>query len=128
MNPPDSIPLRSPHEKLGGYIILPRLIDKVHLQAQGHLPQEYHNNVLRQGLTSDGRFLTFMGLNAEALRQTILSANSDETVLAWVKRQAKFHTEQEKRAWAEAAIVTVLMPRWPHIGAGCITSWRRRPM
>ena len=76
MDVPKPLPLRSHRESLGGYILLPRLIDKVRLLAQGQLPQAYAANVLRTGFTLDGRFLAFTGLNAEALRQVILSSTS----------------------------------------------------
>ena len=74
MDIPKPVPLRSHRESLGGYILLPRLIDKVRLLAQGQLPQACAANVLKAGLTLDGRFLTFTGLNAETLRQAILSS------------------------------------------------------
>ena len=38
MDIPTPVLLRSPRESLGGYILLPRLIDKVRLLAQGQLP------------------------------------------------------------------------------------------
>ncbi|EQD24865.1 MAG: hypothetical protein D084_Lepto4C00325G0003 [Leptospirillum sp. Group IV 'UBA BS'] len=40
--------LRSPREKLGGYVVLPRLIDKVRLRASGRLPPDYLANLLRR--------------------------------------------------------------------------------
>lgn len=86
---------------LGGYIVLPRLIDKVRLHAQGKLPPEYVGNLLKPGRTLDGWFLAFTGLAVEPLRQAILSAETDEAVLAWVKRHAIVHDEKAKRQWAE---------------------------
>lgn len=97
MNP--SIPLRSPRETLGGYVFLPRLIDKVRLHARGKLPPEYIGNLLKPGLTLDGRLLTFTELDAEELRRAILAAKTDEEVLAWVERHARPHTMTEKRQW-----------------------------
>jgi hypothetical protein len=94
-------PLRSPRESLGGYILLPRLIDKVRLLAQGQLPTAYAANVLGTGFTLDGRFLTFTGLNAKALRQAILSSRTDDEVLVWVQDHARPRTDAEKRTWAE---------------------------
>jgi hypothetical protein len=84
---------------LGGYVFLPRLIDKVRLHAQGKLPPEYVGNLLKPGLTLDGRLLTFTGLNAEALRRAILTSKTDVEIFAWVERHAKPHTEGEKRQW-----------------------------
>ena len=101
MDSPKAVPLRSPRETLGGYILLPRLIDKVRLLAQGQLPQAYATNVLGTGFTLDGRFLTFTGLNAEALRQVILSSLTDDEVLAWVQEHARPTTVAEKHTWAE---------------------------
>jgi hypothetical protein len=101
MDFPKSVPLRSPRETLGGYILLPRLIDKVRLLAQGQLPQAYAANVLGTGFTLDGRFLSFTGLNAEVLRQVILSSRTDDEVLAWVQEHARPTTAEENRMWAE---------------------------
>ena len=84
-----SVPLRSPRESLGGYILLPRLIDKVRLFAKGQLPVVYAANLLGAEYTLDGRFLAFTGLNAEALRQVIVSSRTDDDVLAWVQAHAK---------------------------------------
>ena len=77
------------------------MIDKVLLLAQGQLPQAYAANVLGTGFTLDGRFLTFTGLNAEALRQVILSSRTDDEVLAWVQEHARPTTAAEKNTWAE---------------------------
>ena len=77
------------------------MIDKVRLLAQGQLPQAYAANVLGTGFTLDGRFLTFTGLNAEALRQVILSSRTDDEVLAWVQEHARPTTAAEKNTWAE---------------------------
>jgi hypothetical protein len=93
------IPLRSPRETLGGYVILARLIDKVRLHMQGKLPPEYIGNLLKPGTTLDGRFLTFTGLDAEGLRRAILASKTDAEILAWVERHAKPHSEAEKRQW-----------------------------
>lgn len=94
-----SIP-RSPRETLGGYVFLPRLIDKVRLQAKGSLPPEYAGNLLKKGLTADGRFLAFTGLDGEQLRNAILSSDTDESVLAWVQRHALPKSTHEIQQWA----------------------------
>ncbi len=87
---------------MGGYVLLPRLIDKVRLQARGQLQPEYEENLLSQDPTKlDGRFLAFTGLDGEQLRRVILSETSDEAVLTWVESHARPHTPAEKDAWAE---------------------------
>ena len=45
--------------------------------------------------------MTFTGLNAEALRQVILSSHTDDEVLAWVQEHARPTTAVEKHTWAE---------------------------
>lgn len=101
MNDLPNIPLRSPRASLGGYVLLPRLIDKVRLLAKGQLPQAYVTNVLKPGVTLDGRFLTYTGVDAESLRQAILSSQTDEEVLAWIQTHAKPTTAEDNRVWAE---------------------------
>jgi gluconokinase len=86
------VQLRSPRESLGGYVLFPRLIDKVRLLAKKQLPREYVANVLKPGNTIDGRFLTYTGVDAEPLRQAILSSQTDEEVLAWIQTHAKLAT------------------------------------
>jgi hypothetical protein len=56
---------------------------------------------LEPGFTLDGRFLTFTGLNAEALRQVILSSCTDNEVLAWMQEHARPTTAVEKHTRAE---------------------------
>lgn len=92
--------LRSPRATLGGYVLLPRLIDKVRLDAQGRLPPDYQAKLLKPGLTLDGRFLTFTGLDAGQLRTAVLAARDDDEVLAWVRAHARVHSEPEKEQWA----------------------------
>ncbi|HNA26178.1 MAG TPA: DUF5069 domain-containing protein [Nitrospira sp.] len=96
--------LRSPRERLGGYVILPRLIDKVRLHAQGLLPEPYVPFLLRPGLPLDGRFLAFTGLQPEALRQAVLSNQDDQAILAWVTATALLHTSQEIEAWSDGLV------------------------
>ena len=94
------VALRSPRETLDGYIILPRLIDKVRAQARGELPAAYQRNLLHRGVTLDGRFLAFTGLEGEALRTVILSCETDEPVVQWVAHHATRHSTEEKQRWA----------------------------
>ena len=83
--------------------------------------------------TLDGRFLSFTGLDAEALRQVIVSSCTDDEVLAWVQNHAKPATPSEKRAWAEqingyrpdAALVEYRRRLYPELAAridvGCVS-------
>ena len=94
--------LRSPRERLGGYVLLPRLIDKVRLHARGQLLPEYVKNLLGPSPTTlDGQFLAFAGLDGEELREAILSAESDEAILVWIERHTRPRSLAEKQEWAE---------------------------
>jgi hypothetical protein len=101
--------LRSPREKLGGYVILPRLIDKVRLHQKGVLPEDYLPNLLRMpdpenGLFPfDGRFLLFAGIDPEALRKAILSSSDDQAVIRWIEETATPHDDEEKERWSDSA-------------------------
>lgn len=68
---------------------------------EGRLPQEYLTNVLKPDNTLDGRFLTYAGLDAECLRQAILSSQTDEEVLVWIQTHTKPATAEDNQAWAE---------------------------
>lgn len=75
-------PPRSPRVTLGGYVHLPRLIDKARAHLAG-AAGEYH-----YGCPLDARFFTFTGLTAEAFLEAVRAADSDSAVLAWVQTQA----------------------------------------
>ena len=94
--------LRSPRETLDGYVILPRLIDKVRLHARGKLPPAYVAQLLAPEPALDGRFLAFTGVDSGRLRAAILSSPDDAAVLSWVERYGQPRTDAEKTAWAEA--------------------------
>lgn len=98
--------LRSPRDVLGGYAILPRLIDKVRLYAGGGLPVEYRENLLKPGnVALDGRFMEFSGVGPEPLRNAILSLPDDAAVLAWVERNGRVRTDSEKAEWIRSLMI-----------------------
>ncbi|HET6370457.1 MAG TPA: DUF5069 domain-containing protein [Nitrospiria bacterium] len=92
--------MRSPREALGGFILLPRLIDKVRLHAREELPPEYVGNLLKPGRTLDGWFLSFTETDGEGLKAAILAARTDEEVLAWIEENGRSRSAEEKKAWA----------------------------
>ena len=88
-------PPRSPRVRLGGYVILPRLLDKARATIAGK------NGEYNFACQLDQRFLEFAGLEAQALKQQVAAAKSDGEVLAWIRQQAKNkHTEPEILAWS----------------------------
>jgi uncharacterized protein DUF5069 len=87
-------PPRSPRLKLGGYVILPRMLDKGRAQAAGK-PGEYHF-----ACPMDQRFLSFTGLRADDILGQLKAGKSDTEVLAWIREHTN-HTEPEIIAWSD---------------------------
>ncbi len=70
-------PPRSPRCRLGGYVLLPRMIDKGRAEAAGTAGEYRYNCPL------DQRLLSFVGVEAEAFRQQIVAGLGDGELLAW---------------------------------------------
>ena len=87
-------PPRSPRVRLGGYAILPRMLDKGRATLAGK-PGEYH-----YACPLDHQFLDFAGVDPEALKPELLK--SDTEVLAWIQQHAKHpRTAPEILAWTQ---------------------------
>jgi hypothetical protein len=89
-------PPRSPRVRLGGYVILPRMLDKGRATLAGK-NGEYH-----YACPLDQRFLDFVGIDPEALKPQL--TKSDSEVLAWINANAKHKRSPEEIAlWAAMA-------------------------
>lgn len=80
-HPPDLTqhPPRSPRVRLGGYVILPRLLDKGRAALAGR------NGDYKYACPLDQRFLEFAGIDADALKQELAAGKSDGDVLTWIE-------------------------------------------
>ena len=88
-------PPRSPRVRLGGYVILPRMLDKGRAQLAGK-NGEYHYNC-----PLDQHFLNFAGADPEALLAQLKVGKGDGEILSWIKENAKHqHSEMEVLAWS----------------------------
>ena len=86
-------PPRSPRVRLGGYVILPRMLDKGRATMAGK-NGEYHF-----ACPLDHQFLDFVGIDPEALKNEI--TKSDTEVLAWIQKHAKHqHSPQAIALWS----------------------------
>lgn len=86
-------PPRSPRVRLGGYAILPRMLDK------GRATRAGKNGEYRYACPLDQRFLEFTGIDAKALNKQL--AKSDTAVLKWIEKHAKpKRTVPEILAWS----------------------------
>ncbi len=90
-------PPRSPRERLGGYVLLPRILDKGRASVAGKIG-EY-----RYGAKSmDRHFFKFAGLEPEALTKEITKGGGDGELLAWIQANAKHQRQPwEIAAWSE---------------------------
>ena len=102
-------PPRSPRAKLGGYVHLPRLLDKARAFASGKQGGYHYNCPL------DQRFFGFTGIDPEALLTEIKTGKSDTQMLAWVAA----HTSRqpwEITAWsawlAQLGVGSAEMHEW----------------
>ena len=95
-------PPRSPRIRLGGYVLLPRMLDKCRAELAG-TPGEYHYNC-----PLDQRFLNFTGIDPEALKAEVAKGLGDGEILAWVEANAPIkHSDWEIAQWSafrEAAV------------------------
>lgn len=71
-------PPRSPRVRLGGYVILPRMLDKGRAAVAGKLGE------FKYACPLDQRFLTFVGIDPEALKKQLAAGKSDGEILQWI--------------------------------------------
>ena len=88
-------PPRSPRVRLGGYVILPRMLDKGRAAVAGK-HGEYH-----YACPLDHRFLDYVGINPDALKKQFAAGKGDTEILQWIQKNAKRKlTEPEIAAWS----------------------------
>ncbi len=88
-------PPRSVRALLGGYALIPRMLDKGRAEIAGK-SGEYHYNC-----PLDERILAFLGIDAEALRAELSTGKGDGAIFAWIEaNQASKHTPAEVAAWS----------------------------
>ena len=76
-------PPRSPRTRLGGYALLPRMLDKGRATLAGK-PGEYHYNC-----PLDQHILNFVGIDAEQLLAELKKGKGDGEILEWINTNAK---------------------------------------
>jgi hypothetical protein len=75
-------PPRSCRVRLGGYVILPRMLDKCRAELDGNNGDYHYDCPL------DKRFLSFVGIEAAALKTEVAKGLGDGAVLAWIEENA----------------------------------------
>jgi hypothetical protein len=88
-------PPRSPRVRLGGYVILPRMLDKGRAAIAGKIGEFKYNCPL------DEHFVKFVGIDAKALSKQLAAGKGDGEILEWIRKTAKFkRNEIEIHAWS----------------------------
>lgn len=85
---------RSPGAQLGGFVLLPRVIDKCRAVIAGTEGEYKFNCPL------DRQFFDFTGVDAELFRSRVAEGASDEEILAWVKEETTQLSEEQILTWS----------------------------
>jgi hypothetical protein len=89
-------PPRSPRSRLGGYALLPRMLDKGRATLAGK-NGEYHYNC-----PLDQHILNFAGIDAKKLLSELKKGKGDGEILDWITANAKTkRTAWEIQQWSD---------------------------
>jgi len=92
-------PPRSSRSRLGGYVYLPRMLDKCRATLVGK-NGEYHYDC-----PLDKRLLSFLDLDPEALKNEVATGKGDWEILEWILAHAKNkHTAWQVEEWSSYMI------------------------
>lgn len=90
---------RSPYQRLGGYVHLPRLIDKAKLHRKGLL-----NGYNYKSVGFDKHLLAFLEIDGDAFEEAANRLKDDEKILAWLHENGAKHTSEDIEHWNEQMI------------------------
>jgi hypothetical protein len=84
---------RSPRQKLAGYILAARALDKCRAELCG-TQGEYH-----YACPLDSQFLEFSGISADDFRNAVAEGRSDDEMDRWIREHAKNESKEEVIRW-----------------------------
>jgi hypothetical protein len=88
-------PPRSARVRLGGYVILPRMLDKGRATLGGK------HGEYKYACPLDQQFLNFAGVDADKLKEQLAAGKGDGEILEWIEANAKNNrTPAEIAAWS----------------------------
>lgn len=82
-------PPRSPRVRLGGYVILARILDKGRADLAGTAGEYRYANPI------DKHWFRFTGIDPEALKEQLAQGKGDGEMLAWIAE----HAQQKRQPW-----------------------------
>jgi hypothetical protein len=90
-------PPRSVRVRLGGYALLPRMLDKCRAELTGR------HGSFHYACPNDQRILQFLGVDPDALKAEVAKGRGDGEILEWIQaNQRNKHTPAEIEAWSDA--------------------------
>ena len=90
---------RSPYDRLGGYVHLPRLVDKAKLHRKGLL-----NGYNYKTVGFDKHLLAFLKLDPDAFEEAANRLEDDSAILRWIEENGAKHSDDAIEHWNEAMI------------------------
>lgn len=84
---------RSPHDKIGGYVVAARTLDKCRAALNGS-NGEYHFDC-----PLDNFFFSFAGITADAFKAFVETGASDDEVGKWIRSNGKQQDEIDIIKW-----------------------------
>lgn len=90
---------RSPYERLGDYVHLPRLIDKARLHQKGLLDGYNYKTV-----GFDKHLLAFLKIDPDAFEKAANGLEDDAAILEWVRQNGVAHSPGEIEEWNQVMI------------------------
>jgi len=88
-------PPRSPRVRLGGYVLLARILDKGRAELAGTAGEYKYNNPI------DRHWFRFTGITPDALKAELARGKGDGEILAWAEEQGQAkRTPWEIQQWS----------------------------
>ncbi len=109
-------PPRSPRCRLGGYVILPRMLDKGRATIAGK------NGEYNFDAPFDQHIISFLGIEVEALKTQLAAGLGDGEILAWLNENAL----QKRTPWEIAQWSEHMLRRGPDSDAETLVFFLRR--
>jgi Domain of unknown function (DUF5069) len=111
---------KSFHEKVGGMLYFPRLLDKIRLYARGELRSDCHAALGAPGRT-DSLCCRFLRVEYEALKARVLQGGTDEEILQWCFQTGRPLDDTDILIWNEF----IRKRGWNDNASARLADWKR---
>jgi hypothetical protein len=110
---------KSFHDKTGGMIYFPRMLDKMRLFAKGELREDCHANLGIVG-RADWLCCHFLRADYEGLKKRVLQGGTDEEILEWCYTTGRRLDETDILIWNEF----MRKRGWNDEASGRLATWK----